>query len=77
MLFPHEQDICLNSGLSKCELKFIITKCYIFQAINGTYYQLCVKEIHNPNGYDPVKVTALIVGEYLVLLAISGPTKEN
>ncbi|XP_029202283.2 uncharacterized protein LOC114966535 [Acropora millepora] len=32
------------------------------EAINTTYYRLCVKEIHKPNGYDPVKVTTLIIG---------------
>jgi len=32
------------------------------ESINSTYYRLCVKEIHNPNGYDPVKVTTLIIG---------------
>lgn len=35
-----------------------------FKSVNRTNYRLCVKEIHKPNGYDPVTVTALIVGEY-------------
>ena len=36
---------------------------FFLQSINITYYRLCVKEIHKPNGYDPVKVTTLIIGE--------------
>ncbi|XP_074615862.1 uncharacterized protein LOC141875476 [Acropora palmata] len=32
------------------------------ESINTTYYRLCVKEIHKPNGYDPVKVTTLVIG---------------
>ncbi|XP_068699862.1 uncharacterized protein [Montipora foliosa] len=32
------------------------------ESVNTTYYRLCVKEIHKPNGYDPVKVTSLIIG---------------
>lgn len=37
------------------------------QSINTTYYRLCVKEIHKPNGYDPVKVTTLVIGKCGVL----------
>ncbi|XP_068697833.1 uncharacterized protein [Montipora foliosa] len=32
------------------------------ESVNATYYRLCVKEIHKPNGYDPVEVTTLIIG---------------
>ena len=35
----------------------------IVQHINTTDYRLCIKEIHKPNGYDPVKVTTLMIGE--------------
>ena len=28
---------------------------------------MCVKELHNVNGYDPVKVDALIIGKLLLL----------
>ncbi|KAJ7393392.1 hypothetical protein OS493_006364 [Desmophyllum pertusum] len=30
--------------------------------ITNTDYRVCIKEIHKPNGYDPVKVSALMIG---------------
>ena len=47
-------------------MKFGMNYFILFQSINNTDYRLCVKEIHNPNGYDPVKVTTLIIGEFNV-----------
>ena len=47
--------------------KFIFLADIVFlnivQHINTTDYRLCIKEIHKPNGYDPVKVTTLMIGE--------------
>ncbi|XP_078357011.1 uncharacterized protein LOC144641875 [Oculina patagonica] len=32
------------------------------EQINTTACRVCIKELHNPNGYDPVKVSSLIIG---------------
>ena len=28
---------------------------------------MCLKELHNQNGYDPVKVATLIIGKHFIL----------
>ena len=60
-------------------MKFGMNYFILFQSINNTDYRLCVKEIHNPNGYDPVKVTTLIIGEFNVdgNIIVTGASNPN
>lgn len=43
--------------------KYILGIFLFTQHINTTDYRVCIKEIHKPNGYDPVKVATMMIGE--------------
>jgi len=45
------------------DICFVLLSFYFLQHINTTDYRVCIKEIHKPNGYDPVKVATMMVGE--------------
>lgn len=55
--------------ISTFSRKFLYCNKHMFgiflftQHINTTDYRVCIKEIHKPNGYDPVKVATMMIGE--------------
>ena len=68
MLFSRVKISCLRTWYFPGA--YIINIIYIFffnffvnKQITTKDFQVCVKELHNQNGYDPVKVAALIIGK--------------